>query len=216
MWAMIDRGCSDNLRLLACSLYLPKCDGPRRAGQEPCANTCKMTQRVCQPRLEELGYTWPAAFDCDALPKRGCIRHLAQHNTCDRPYTLCERIDLPMCQNVSFTVGMIPNMFGQCHHSQIITEMEQFQPLLDSNCSPNLRFFLCGVYMPFCTHTEGQQSLPCQEVCTEVRVACGPTYTRLSGGLPWPNKFQCHRYPSAANTDNTCVMPDDAPTMNLQ
>nr|KAG5695401.1 hypothetical protein BaRGS_033614 [Batillaria attramentaria] len=207
IWALIDRGCSHNFRLLACSLFLPKCAG-RGPGREPCMKTCKKTKRICQPRLESFGYDWPAQFDCDSLPKRRCLK-MEPHNTCSVDYTLCEPIDLPMCQDLSFRTGMSPNMFGQCNRTEIAIEMGQFQPLIDSNCSPHLKFFLCGVYMPFCTRTEGVLSFPCQELCTDVRDSCAPVYERMSGGLPWPNKFQCHRYPMSTNANYTCVMPNE-------
>ena len=206
---MIDRGCSQNLRLVACSLFLPKCAGGRAPGREPCARTCKKTRRLCRPTLQRLGYSWPDQLDCDALPKKKCLR-LGPHNACSIDHTLCEPIDLPLCRDLSFRVGMSPNMFGQCNRTEIAQEMEQFRPLLSSGCSPDLGFFLCGVYMPFCAREEeGLMSFPCQELCEDVRDSCQPVYARMTGGLPWPNKFQCHRYPLSTNANYTCVMPGE-------
>lgn len=208
MWAMMDRGCSRNFRLLACSLYLPMCTGSNRPGREPCASTCWSTKEICEDRLLSFGYPWPTQFDCDALPTTQCIKMNA-HEPCSRDYTLCEPLDLPMCQGLKVTMGMSPNLFGQCNRTEIATEMEQFRPLLVSHCSPHLQFLLCGVYMPFCGRIPGLLLLPCQELCHGIRRDCEPEYTRLSGGLPWPNKFQCHRYPSGTSDNNTCIMPNE-------
>lgn len=215
MWALIDRGCSQNLRLVACSLFLPKCAG-RGPGREPCAKTCKKTKRVCRAKLERFGYSWPQEIDCNALPKKKCLK-MGPHNSCNIDYTLCENIDLPLCRDLSFRVGMFPNMFGQCNRTEVALEMEQFRPLLSSNCSPHLNFFLCGVYSPFCTNTEdGVLSFPCQELCEEVRGSCEPVYRRMTAGLPWPNKFQCHRYPLSTNANFTCVMPGEGSALGLR
>ncbi|XP_076438332.1 uncharacterized protein LOC143277417 [Babylonia areolata] len=206
LWAQIDTGCSNNLRLLACSLYLPRCNG-RGPAREPCRKTCKVTQRACGRRLEALGYSWPEQFDCRQLPKKRCLKH-GPHQTCAAAYTRCQPIDLPMCQGLSYSDGMSPNMFGQCNRSQIAAEMEQFRPLVERGCSPRIGFFLCGVYMPFCSERDGMMSFPCRELCEEVQTSCESAYRSMTGGLPWPNKFQCHRYPSASNSNFTCVMHD--------
>ncbi|KAK7089824.1 uncharacterized protein [Littorina saxatilis] len=213
LWAMIDRGCSQNFRLLACSLYLPRCAG-RGAARGPCRKTCKVTRRVCQASLQQFGYTWPEEFDCNALPKKRCLKQ-GRHNSCSMDHTQCVDIDLPMCTDLSFRIGMSPNMFGQCNRTEIAMEMEQFRPLVESQCSPKLGLFLCGVYMPWCASREGGLTFPCQEVCSEVREACEPTYRRLTRGLPWPNKLQCHRYPASSNANYTCVMEDDVGAINL-
>ncbi|KAL8574740.1 hypothetical protein ACOMHN_023944 [Nucella lapillus] len=213
MWAQIDTGCSQNFRLLTCSLYLPRCVG-RGVAKGPCRKTCKVTQRVCEPRLEALGYSWPEQFDCKSLPKKRCLKH-GPHHSCSAQYTLCQDIDLPMCQSLSFRTGMSPNMFGQCNSSLISVEMQQFQPLVDTGCSSSLNFFMCGVYMPFCTASQGLMSFPCRELCDEVRRDCEGAYSQMTGGLPWPNKFQCHRYPLSSDTNYTCVMPDEGAALSL-
>merc|ERR1712110_1071012 len=98
-------------------------------------------------------------------------------------------------------------------------EMAQYQPLIDSGCSNKLKFFLCGAYMPFCvpgtSQITGQGTsdsgspqtqvqvqpdvpfvVPCRELCQEVHDSCSGEYLQRTGGLPWPGKLHCHRYPS--------------------
>lgn len=210
MWTRIDRGCSQNFRLLACSFYLPKCAGGRRPAQEPCAATCTHTKRVCEARLHQDHYTWPEQLDCDVLPKKNCLRKIPD-KTCDQNHTLCAPLDLPLCQSLGlrYSTGMSPNMFGQCHRAEVSAEMEQFRPLVASGCSPRLGLFLCAAYMPFCAGPEAAMAQPCRELCLEVRDACSGPYRTLSGGLPWPNKFQCHRYPESTDRNFACVMSNE-------
>jgi len=208
MWAMIDRSCSDNLRLLACSLFLPKCMGRgRRPSKGPCQSTCKAAKKKCLQPMTEIGFTWPDEFDCDALPTKKCFKKKANHNACSNTHTECIPMALPMCANLGYELGMKPNMFGQCHADQIAAEMRQFEPLVRTNCHEKLPLFLCGVYRPFCDEESGRILFPCRELCENVRTSCQAGYSRQTRGLPWPNKFQCHRYPLANNTEwGPCVM----------
>lgn len=117
----------------------------------------------------------------------------------------------------------------QADQDLIDVEMQQFIPLMNSGCSNKFRFFLCGAYMPFCVPGSsevtagGQQSVvqvqpdvpfvvPCQELCQEVYDQCSGEYQQRTGGLPWPGKFHCHRYPSFAqgyvdSSGNSSVTP---------
>lgn len=91
--------------------------------------------------------------------------------------------------------------------------MLQFRPLIASNCHAGLRFFLCGLYQPFCVRANIPFALPCRELCEEIKEACEAQYTRRFAGLPWPSKFQCHRYPALNDENFRCVMPSDSPSV---
>ena len=68
-------------------------------------------------------------------------------------------------------------------------------PLVHYNCSRHLRFFLCSVFVPFCSeHVVG--AIPsCSSLCEEVKSDCWPLMESFH--LPWPVEFNCSRFPMA-------------------
>jgi len=221
MWHYMDHGCSRNMRLLICSLYLPKWVR-RGPAQGPCKSLCNKAKQKCKTPLEDtFRLTWSDHFNCNELPEGRCIKPWAMNKKkrldppCPDPYPYpacrSNRV-MPVCANVSFTWGTFPNMFEQCHVSDINTELQWYAPLQATGCDADLNFLLCGVYSPFCINGEEPFTFPCAELCNRVRANCEGHYTRLYNGLPWPNKLQCHRYPLSTMTDRTCVMPSEGST----
>lgn len=215
MWAYMDHPCSVNTRRMLCALYLPKCRGRSRA-EGPCRTTCMRAKRKCSDDFQEMfGIQWTEQFSCRGLPRRGCLGPLTE-TQCTREYPDCIDISsIPVCSGLSFTYGTVPNMFYQCRIEEITTELEYYTPLRESNCHPNLNFLLCGVYTPFCIRAEVPFTFPCREICDQVREACEDDYARLYHNLPWPNKLQCHRYPSSESPGgHRCVMPNEGSTFS--
>lgn len=100
---------------------------------------------------------------------------------------------------------------------EIGVEIQQYTSMVESGCSTRLSFLLCGAFMPFCIHGPSQDQpyvVPCREVCQQVQHDCRRQFHDAWGGLPWPSKLHCHRYPSHTSNylqdDNTtvpCSMP---------
>ncbi|XP_059141327.1 atrial natriuretic peptide-converting enzyme-like [Physella acuta] len=209
MSVYLDFSCSKNLRLMVCSLYLPKCKG-RQPGIGPCKSTCMQAKKGCEKPLNEfLGLKWEDKFDCSGLSNKKCLKAVKDENCSDKYPTCVKNSVIKTCANLTFTMGTLPNMFGQCLVNEINAEIDQYDKLVASNCHPSLRFFLCGVYAPFCGRTDVPPTFPCRELCHEVRTACEKTYRQLYHGLPWPSKFQCHRYTASDSTSNRCAMPNE-------
>ncbi|KAK6196015.1 hypothetical protein SNE40_001320 [Patella caerulea] len=223
-WPFMDMGCSQNLRLLICGLYLPKCTTGSTQVQLPCRETCRRAKNRCSQEMQRQNLPWSSQFRCSQfLPKRSrrCVGPLKEKKKkkSRRRHVTCQRNHLPMCSGIGYRFGSLPNMFLQSNIREMKREMAQYQPLLDTNCSPHLKFFLCGVFMPFCLKQETSECevpfvVPCREVCESVQTSCGQIFERQRGGLPWPGKFHCHRYPSRDYTRNpndcsvSCVMPN--------
>ncbi|BFZ25775.1 hypothetical protein BsWGS_28814 [Bradybaena similaris] len=212
LWPYMDQSCSKNVRLLACSTYLPKCHGKQPA-QGPCKKTCMQAKKKCADMLKELmGFNWADKFECKGLPARNCVKPV-RDTKCLVEHTHCvENSVMPMCGNLTFPWGTLPNMFGQCSVDELKTEMQQFDALVSTNCHLHLKFLICGVYSPFCVRNEVPFTFPCREICEEIRQACEPHYRRLYHQLPWPQKLQCHRYPTSESKDIQCVMPNEGST----
>uniref|UniRef100_A0A0B6ZGZ0 FZ domain-containing protein n=1 Tax=Arion vulgaris TaxID=1028688 RepID=A0A0B6ZGZ0_9EUPU len=212
LWAYMDHVCSRNIRIQACGTYLPKCNGKLPA-QVPCKKTCMLAKKRCAVSLKEtMGLNWADKFECKGLPSKNCLRPVKEIK-CQYEHTNCvDNSVIPICGNLTFTWGIMPNMFGQCSLEEVNTEIKQFEDLIATNCHLNLKFLLCGVYSPFCIRSDVPFTFPCREICEEIREACAPHYHRLYHDLPWPQKLQCHRYPSSTSTDNECVMPNEGST----
>ncbi|XP_046365914.1 uncharacterized protein LOC124141809 [Haliotis rufescens] len=215
-WPFMDTLCSSNLRILLCGLYLPKCTPGSPRVQLPCRETCRKSKVRCSSDMQRQGRPWPRQFRCPQfLPKRTnrCIKPIPEKKKkSQRGHVACERNTLSMCSSIAppFTHGSLPNMFLQGSLDLMELEMQQYKPLIQSGCSQNLRFFLCGVFMPFCVQERMQEIpflVPCRELCQGVYDSCHEEFTRTRSGLPWPGKLHCHRYPSFTDTygDNRTI-----------
>ncbi|XP_059149211.1 frizzled-10-like [Physella acuta] len=222
-WPFADTGCSDNLRNFLCGMYLPRCAGDETEPHYPCRETCKKAKIRCKKAMKEQNTNWSEQFKCiQLLPKDShrCVKPEREtKKKQNKSNALCQSNKLAMCQTMPYPLGSLPNMFLQADVSEIDAEMQQFQPLMDTGCSKKLRFFLCGVYMPFCIPdphkktkpgTELKKPLsnklplvvPCRELCQEIFAKCNDEYQLMSQGLPWPAKFHCNRFPSYLDQNN--------------
>lgn len=219
IWPFMDRGCSNNLRLFACGLTVPKCTtkGNTTEIELPCKETCFYSKKACSKDMKSLGMKWPRKLKCKGLKRKKqkkCLKPYPRLKKKRRPiYAYCQKNTFPMCQNLTFDIGTLPNMFHQSRETEILKELEQYQRLADSQCHDDLWFLICGVFRPYCI-ASNPFTLPCRELCEEVRGQCEATYRKLYGGLRWPAKLQCHRYPPASS-QHTCVIPKDTALIKI-
>lgn len=85
----------------------------------------------------------------------------------------------------------MPNQFNHINQAEAETEANQFEPLLKTNCSSDLLFFLCSIYTPICIPDYHQSLPPCKAVCERVRSGCEPVMKRH--GFEWPHSLSCNR-----------------------
>jgi hypothetical protein len=57
---------------------------------------------------------------------------------------------------------------------QLQTQTEHFKPLIKTNCSPHIKFFVCSVFAPMCPEAIPQAVTSCRAVCEEVRKSSLP------------------------------------------
>ena len=112
----------------------------------------------------------------------------------------CEPISVPMCRNLPYNLTRFPNLLN--HTSQEIANLEihQFYPLVEVQCSPVLRLFLCSVYAPVCSVLPGIVK-PCRALCNAARQGCEPLMRQY--GFIWPAKLSCEKFPE----DGVCIKP---------
>uniref|UniRef100_A0A3Q3IVW1 FZ domain-containing protein n=1 Tax=Monopterus albus TaxID=43700 RepID=A0A3Q3IVW1_MONAL len=64
----------------------------------------------------------------------------------------CQAITIPVCKDLPYNETVLPNMLGHNTQDDAGLEIHQFYPLIEEECSPHLKPFLCSVYTP-----DGQQ-----------------------------------------------------------
>ena len=65
---LIDTGCSKDLRLLLCSVYLPYCDKNFRKGIVACRPMCEDVKAKCEKHIKDINLSWPTVLDCSQFP----------------------------------------------------------------------------------------------------------------------------------------------------
>ncbi|XP_063244169.1 frizzled-10-like [Bacillus rossius redtenbacheri] len=126
------------------------------------------------------------------LPWRGA------HVRADR----CERLVLPLCQDIGYNLTAMPNLMGQDDQIHADRAMQAYLPLVHYNCSSQLRLFLCSLFAPLCTEQLLGPVPPCRSLCDQVQADCQPVTESLE--LPWPALLNCSRLPDDAAL---CVGP---------
>lgn len=63
--------------------------------------------------------------------------------------------------------------------------------MVNLQCSPDLRMFLCALYAPVCTEY-GRMTLPCRRLCLQARSDCYKLMEVF--GLSWPQEMDCNRW----------------------
>ena len=105
----------------------------------------------------------------------------------------CEKIKIPMCQNIGYNLTYMPNMFNHDSQEEAALEVHQFWPLVEIKCSPDLKFFLCSMYAPMCQLNFQEEVPPCRSICERSRKGCAPLMQQY--GFSWPERMKCENFP---------------------
>ncbi|CAG2163508.1 unnamed protein product [Oppiella nova] len=105
----------------------------------------------------------------------------------------CERITIPMCQDMPYNLTRMPNLMGHKDQSEAAIQVHEFIPLVEIGCSKNLKFFLCSLYAPMCTEQIDIPIPSCQSICEEVKSRCLPVLRQFN--FNWPHMLNCSRLP---------------------
>ncbi|XP_061908123.1 frizzled-7-like [Entelurus aequoreus] len=163
--------------------------------------------------------TWPLwlSYALPLLLPRGCAQ---QHKGFSSPeHGFCQTISIPLCTDIAYNQTIMPNLLGHTNQEDAGLEVHQFYPLVEVQCSADLKFFLCSMYAPVCTVLE-QAIPPCRTLCDRARHGCEALMNKF--GFQWPERLRCENFP-VHGAGQICVgqntsesndpMPD--PTPNL-
>ncbi|XP_078131216.1 frizzled-3a isoform X1 [Sander vitreus] len=104
----------------------------------------------------------------------------------------CEPITLRMCQGLPYNSTYMPNILNHYDQQTAALAMEPFHPMVNLQCSPELRMFLCALYAPVCTEY-GRMTLPCRRLCLQAKSDCYKLMDMF--GVSWPQEMDCDRFP---------------------
>ncbi|KAG9355174.1 hypothetical protein JZ751_000012 [Albula glossodonta] len=115
----------------------------------------------------------------------------------------CQEISVPLCKGIGYNYTYMPNQFNHDTQDEAGLEVHQFWPLVEIQCSPDLKFFLCSMYTPICLEDYKKPLPPCRSVCERARAGCAPLMRQY--GFPWPDRMRCDLLPVQGNPDTLCM-----------
>ncbi|XP_019409057.1 PREDICTED: frizzled-5 [Crocodylus porosus] len=116
---------------------------------------------------------------------------------------VCQEITVPMCKGIGYNLTYMPNQFNHDTQDEAGLEVHQFWPLVEIQCSPDLRFFLCSVYTPICLPDYSKPLPPCRSVCERAKAGCSPLMRQY--GFAWPERMSCERLPVLGDSEALCM-----------
>ncbi|CAI9580626.1 unnamed protein product [Staurois parvus] len=108
-----------------------------------------------------------------------------------------------MCKGIGYNYTYMPNQFNHDTQDEAGLEVHQFWPLVEIQCSPDLKFFLCSMYTPICLADYKKPLPPCRSVCERAKAGCSPLMRQY--GFAWPERMNCDKLPLNGDPEDLCM-----------
>lgn len=106
----------------------------------------------------------------------------------------CVQLTTGLCGGLQYTAVYLPNFRDHQTQFEAVSELNDFQGLIESGCSDLARAFFCSYYLPLCFTTPQTNQVirlkPCQSLCEETRQNCEPVLLQNSN-FTWPSFLDC-------------------------
>uniref|UniRef100_A0A915LX17 Frizzled-4 n=1 Tax=Meloidogyne javanica TaxID=6303 RepID=A0A915LX17_MELJA len=115
----------------------------------------------------------------------------------------CEKIRIKMCADIQYNMTIYPNLLKHTKQEEAESDIEQlrkYEMLVNVQCSPDIKFFLCTIFTPVCTILN-EPIPPCRHLCYSAKNGCETIMRKF--GYPWPEIFDCEKLPH--HKDAMCV-----------
>ncbi|XP_076838029.1 uncharacterized protein LOC143483142 [Brachyhypopomus gauderio] len=103
---------------------------------------------------------------------------------------VCEPIELPFCEGLAYNHTVMPNVLGHVDQKTAEQDVNGFSALVLLECSPELKPFLCAVYVPECV--SGRPKPVCRATCESARLGCERFMNKR--GSFWPSELDCTNF----------------------
>lgn len=131
---------------------------------------------------------WDARVGATQIPyitDWGMVGGRSIHNTC---------VDIPrnmtLCHEIGYKKMRLPNLLDHDTIAEISQQAVSWIPLLNVKCHPDTQLFLCSLFSPVCLD---RPIYPCRSLCYKVKAGCEGRMQTY--GYPWPDMFNCERFP---------------------
>lgn len=108
---------------------------------------------------------------------------------------------LLLCHDIEYTEMRLPNLLGHETMNEVLQQASSWIPLVQKQCHPDTRKFLCSLFAPVCLDDLDEAIQPCRSLCESVKHGCEPVMSAF--GFPWPKMLDCERFP----LDNDLCIP---------
>ncbi|KAJ0022186.1 hypothetical protein NQD34_009676 [Periophthalmus magnuspinnatus] len=100
---------------------------------------------------------------------------------------------LALCHGIGYRQMRIPNLLGHDSLREAQQQSAAWMPLISKLCHRDTKKFLCSLFAPVCLPEFSAPVSPCRSLCEAVRDGCVPVMSAF--GFPWPEMFNCTRFP---------------------
>ncbi|KAK7883299.1 hypothetical protein WMY93_029473 [Mugilogobius chulae] len=100
---------------------------------------------------------------------------------------------LALCHGIGYKQMRIPNLLGHDSLREAQQQSAAWMPLISKLCHKDTKKFLCSLFAPVCLPELSAPVNPCRSLCEAVRDGCVPVMSAF--GFPWPEMFNCSRFP---------------------
>ncbi|XP_071781753.1 secreted frizzled-related protein 2-like [Centroberyx gerrardi] len=104
---------------------------------------------------------------------------------------------LSLCHGIGYRQMRIPNLLGHDSLREAQQQSAAWLPLVSKLCHRDTKKFLCSLFAPVCLPELAGPVSPCRSLCEAVRDGCVPVMSAF--GFPWPEMFNCTRFPRGTN-----------------
>lgn len=113
------------------------------------------------------------------------------------PLRRCQKIDLLFCAQVlPYNWTSYPNLVGHCNSTSVIESLIEFRQIIDAECYPLAREFICRILQPECQQDD-QIIYPCRDFCNDFKDSCGKWIDRAETEMNLLlSRINCQNFPS--------------------
>ncbi|XP_029026161.1 secreted frizzled-related protein 2-like [Betta splendens] len=100
---------------------------------------------------------------------------------------------MSLCHGIGYAHMRVPNLLGHDSLREAQQQSAAWLPLVSKLCHRDTKKFLCSLFAPVCLPELSGPLSPCGGLCEAVRDGCVPVMSAF--GFPWPEMFNCSRFP---------------------